>query len=127
MKEQDLVSAIKEHDWKQSWLDFSVFLYDRERLIIVGSEDISYYHTLEIIIELPSFFQGILDWPCDVNDDFIKISKSHLDDEFIVEFYSDDDFTFKVIGRNISINFDTVFYYKRENLKLGERLAYFIK
>nr|WED69444.1 hypothetical protein PJ912_06265 [Pectobacterium colocasium] len=58
MREQDLVSAIKEHDWKQSWLDFSVFLYDRERLIIVGSDDLSYYHTLEIIIESPSFFQG---------------------------------------------------------------------
>ncbi|MFJ5451161.1 hypothetical protein [Pectobacterium carotovorum] len=127
MKEKDLVSAIKEHDWKKSWLDFSVFLYDRERLIIVGSDDLSYYHTLEIIIELPSFVQGILDWPCDVNDDFIKISKNHLGDEFIVEFYSDDDFTFKVIGKDISINFDTVFYYKREDLKIGERLAYFIK
>ncbi|MGQ7746882.1 hypothetical protein ACUNDQ_22130 [Pectobacterium brasiliense] len=108
-------------------MDFSIFLYDRERLIIVGSDDLSYYHTLEIIIELPSFVQGILGWPCDVNDGFIKISKSHLGDEFIVEFYSDDDFTFKVIGEYISINFDTVFYYKREDLKLGERLAYFIK
>ncbi|AOR63393.1 hypothetical protein [Pectobacterium wasabiae] len=127
MEEQDLVSAIKEHDWKQSWLDFSVFLYDRERLIIVGSEDLSYYHTLEIIIELPSFVQGILDWPCDVNHNFIKISKNHLEDEFIIEFYSDDEFTFKAIGKYISINFDTVFYYKREDLKPGERLAYFIK
>ncbi|AFI92510.1 hypothetical protein EXT68_17095 [Pectobacterium parmentieri] len=127
MKEQDLVSAIKEHDWKQSWLDFSVFLYDRERLIIVGSNDLSYYHTLEIIIESPSFVQGILDWPCDVNHDFIKISKDNLEDEFIINFHSDDEFTFKAIGKHISINFDTVFYYKREDLKPGERLAYFVK
>ena len=30
-------------------------------------------------------------------------------------------------AKKISINFDTVFYYKRENLKIGERLAYWIK
>ncbi|WP_323637298.1 hypothetical protein [Pectobacterium polaris] len=127
MKEQDLVSAIREHDWNQSWLDFSVFLYERDRFIISGSHDLSYYHNFEIIITSPSFISGIMDWSCDVNDEFIRVSKSHLEDEFIVEFYSDNEFTFKVIGKDISINFDTVFYYKRENLKPGERLAYFIK
>ncbi|ASY80526.1 hypothetical protein BJK05_11215 [Pectobacterium polaris] len=127
MKEQDVVSGIREHDWNQSWLDFSVFLYERDSLIISGSHDLSYYHNFEIIITSPSFISGVMDWSCDVNDEFIKVSKSHLEDEFIVEFYSDDEFTFKVIGKDISINFDTVFYYKREDLKLGERLAYFIK
>ena len=127
MKEYDLVSAIKEHDWKQSWLDFSVFLYERDCLTISGSYDLSYYHNFELVITSPFFISGTIDWSCDVNDDFIKISKSSLEDEFIIEFYSDDELTFKIIGKDISINFDTVFYYKREDLKPDERLAYFIK
>jgi len=127
LKEYDLVSAIKEHDWKQSWLDFSVFLYERDCLTISGSYDLSYYHNFELVITSPFFISGTIDWSCDVNDDFIKISKSSLEDEFIIEFYSDDELTFKIIGKDISINFDTVFYYKREDLKPDERLAYFIK
>ncbi|MCG8710936.1 hypothetical protein JHU04_004253 [Brenneria sp. 4F2] len=127
MKGKEIVSIIKGHNWKENWLDFSVFLYDREHLIIVGSDDLSYYHTLEITIELPSFVKGILDWSCDINDDFIRITKNDLEGYFVVEFYSDNEFAFKVIGNDISFNFDTVFYYQRECLKPGERLAYWIK
>ncbi len=50
MSEQNIINDIKHHNWKESWLDFSVFLYEHNRLIISGSDDLSYYHTLEIIM-----------------------------------------------------------------------------
>lgn len=129
MNGKSIINDIKKHDWKESWLDFSVFLYERGRLIIVGSDDLSYYHNLEITIETLSYINGVMDWSCDLDDDFMKIS---IQDDgskklSILEFYSDNELKFKVVGESISINFDTVFYYERDNLRTGERLAYWVK
>ncbi|MFU0912485.1 hypothetical protein [Kluyvera intermedia] len=129
MSEQDIIDDIKKHNWKESWLDFSVFLYERNRLIIVGSDDLSYYHTLEIMVEVPSYISGVMDWSCDLDEEFIK-SSTYADgsgDISVLEFYSDSELKFKVVAEKISVNFDTVFYYKKENLNIGERLAYWIK
>ncbi|EFE7917924.1 hypothetical protein GA486_23065, partial [Escherichia coli] len=66
---------------------------------------------------------------CDLNEEFIKLSgcTDNAREMLVLEFYSEFELKFKVIAKKISINFDTVFYYKRENLKIGERLAYWIK
>lgn len=129
MSEQNIINDIKHHNWKESWLDFSVFLYEQNRLIISGSDDLSYYHTLEIIIDTPCYISGVMDWSCDLNEEFIKLSSctDNAREMLVLEFYSEFELKFKVIAKKISINFDTVFYYKRENLKIGERLAYWIK
>ncbi|MGG7670784.1 hypothetical protein ACQ4OC_19415 [Yersinia sp. J1] len=129
MSEQSIINDIKKHDWKESWLDFSVFLYERGRLVIVGSDDLSYYHNLEITIETPSYINGVMDWSCDLDEGFMKISIQDNGSQKLstLEFYSDDELKFKVVGESISVNFDTVFYYKRDNLSTGERLAYWVK
>ncbi|MFP1733904.1 hypothetical protein ACLECU_16735 [Lonsdalea quercina] len=129
MSEQSIINDIKKHDWKESWLDFSVFLYERGRLVIVGSDDLSYYHNLEITIETPSYINGVMDWSCDLDEGFMKISFQDNGSQKLstLEFYSDDELKFKVVGESISVNFDTVFYYKRDNLSTGERLAYWVK
>ncbi len=129
MSKKDIIDEIKEHDWKERWLDFSVFLYERNRLIVVGSDDLSYYHNLEIIIEAPSYINGVMDWSCDLDETFIKLS-SYTEDHCemsVLEFYSDSELKFKIIAEKVSVNFDMVFYYKKENLNIGERLAYWLK
>lgn len=129
MSKQDIIYDIKKHDWKESWLDFSVFLYKKNQLVIVGSDDLSYYHTLEIIIENPSYINGVMDWSCSLDEDFIK-SSTYIDgsrESLLLEFYSDSELKFKITAEKISINFDMVFYYKKENLNIGERLAYWVK
>lgn len=129
MSEQNIINDIKKHDWKESWLDFSVFLYERGRLVIVGSDDLSYYHNLEITIETPSYINGVMDWSCDLDESFMEISiqDNGSQKSSIIEFYSDNELKFKVVGENISVNFDTVFYYEKDNLNIGERLAYWVK
>lgn len=128
MNERKLIDSIKEHNWKESWLDFSVFHYEKNQLTIVGSDDFSYYHNVEIIIENPSYINGVMDWSCDIEDNFISLVKHNNDKEiFELEFYSDSELKFKVILASLSVNFDTVYYYKRGDLKAGERLAYWVK
>ncbi|MEQ9994859.1 MULTISPECIES: hypothetical protein [Pectobacterium] len=123
MNNCDLVQKIKMHEWKASWLDFSIFSYDRGRLVIAGSDDLSYYHNLEIIFIQPTFIDGVTEWSCDVSEDFVR----YHPESKTMEFYSDGERKLKVIAEDILVNFDTVFYYLRDSLTDGQRLAYWLK
>lgn len=129
MKQQNVVDEIRRNYRNNCWIDFEIYLYSNGRLIIVGNSDLSYYHNFEIIINAPSYMSGDTYWTCDPLDDFmkLKIINDNNDANIILEFYSESTLQFKLIAANISLNFDTVFYYKRENLSSGERLAYWIE
>ncbi|MWR14660.1 hypothetical protein GQA06_12780 [Escherichia coli] len=129
MKQQNVVDEIRRNYRNNCWIDFEIYLYSNGRLIIVGSSDLSYYHNFEIIINAPSYMSGDTYWTCDPLDDFmkLKIINDNNDANIILEFYSESILQFKVIAETISLNFDTVFYYNRENLSSGERLAYWIE
>ena len=129
MKQQNVVDEIRRNYRNNCWIDFEIYLYRKGRLIIVGSSDLSYYHNFEIIINAPSYMSGDTYWTCDPLDDFMKLKIINDDNDanIILEFYSESILQFKVIAETISLNFDTVFYYKRENLSSGERLAYWIE
>ena len=129
MKQQNVVDEIRRNYRNNCWIDFEIYLYSNGRLIIVGNSDLSYYHNFEIIINAPSYMSGDTYWTCDPLDDFmkLKIINDNNDANIILEFYSESILQFKLIAANISLNFDTVFYYKRENLSSGERLAYWIE
>ena len=129
MKQQNVVDEIRRNYRNNCWIDFEIYLYSNGRLIIVGSSDLSYYHNFEIIINAPSYMSGDAYWTCDPLDDFMKLKIINDDNDanIILEFYSESILQFKIIAANISLNFDTVFYYKRENLSSGERLAYWIE
>ncbi|WP_257188011.1 hypothetical protein [Escherichia coli] len=129
MKQQNVVDEIRRNYTNNCWIDFEIYLYSNGRLIIVGSSDLSYYHNFEIIINALSYMSGDTYWTCDPLDDFmkLKIINDNNDVNIILEFYSESILQFKVIAETISLNFDTVFYYKRENLSSGERLAYWIE
>ncbi|MBA0186382.1 hypothetical protein WBW39_19890 [Pectobacterium versatile] len=123
MNNCDLVQKINMHEWRESWLDFSIFSYDRGRLVIAGSDDLSYYHNLEIIFIQPAFIDGVTEWSCDVSEEFVR----YHPESKAMEFYSDGERKLKVIAEDVLVNFDTVFYYLRDNLTDGQRLAYWLK
>lgn len=124
-----MIDKIRSHYWNNCWIDFSIFLHERGRLIIAGSSDLCYYHNFELIIEDTSYISGMTEWTCDPSDEFLKISEKNEQDspDTVLEFYSEATLQMKIVAMKISINFDAVFYYKRENLKPGERLAYWLK
>ncbi|WP_270221965.1 hypothetical protein [Kosakonia cowanii] len=129
MNEKDMINLIKNHNWKEKWLDFAVYSFERNKLIITASDDFSYYHTLEIILDNPSYISGVVEWSSDLDEEFIKLLTQFdiSSGAFVLEFYSDSELKFKVVAEKMMVNFDTVFYYKREGLKSGERLASWVK
>lgn len=128
MCEPDLIFEIKNYVERAGLQDFSVFSYGRGQLIICGSSDRSYYHSLEIIAEDPIYMQGEIDWYCDVSSDFIKANVGlPAGDVRKLDFYSDDGLAFSVTAEKFKLNFDRVFYYRRDNLQPGERIADWVK
>ncbi len=128
MCDHDLILMIKNYVQRCGLQDFSIFRYDPGRLIISGSNDRSYYHTLEIIAENPIYIQGEMDWYCDVDSDFIRANVGlPAGDIRKLDLYSDDGLAFSVTAESFKVNFDRVFYYQCENLQPGERLAYWVE
>lgn len=95
---------------------FSVFLYEQNRLIISGSDDLSYYHTLELIIDTPYYISGVMDWSCDLNEEFIKLSgcTDNAREMLVLEFYSEFELKFKVIAKKYPLTLILYFITKEK-------------
>jgi hypothetical protein len=98
-------------------------------LIICGSFDFCYYHNLEIIFYEPSFFSLPVSFHTDNlifrignNEERNNLMKEIETDNSVFIFENEENSYF-VFAQNVQINQDTVFYYKRENLKPNERIA----
>lgn len=122
---ENIVSDIRSHTREKTWLDFSLYSYDCSRLIIVGSDDLCYYHTIEIVVENPSFIQSTAYWTCDVNEVFIRVNQEGELKK--LTFYYGEEVCFSVSADKFSVNFDTVFYYKRAELLQNQRIAHWVK
>jgi len=122
---------------KELWFDFHIYQYEKDKLVVAGSIDLSYYHTLEIIFENVHFFHGFFNgWKSNTTQPVFSIAEENtrLNIEYEIQqgFYV---FIFKaecynndviIAAEKISFNTDTVFYYKRDGLKKNERIAYFV-
>lgn len=84
---------------------------------------------MEIILDNPGYISGVMEWSSDLDEGVIK-ALTQVDissGTFVLEFYSVSELKFKVVAEKMVVNFDTVFYYKREGLKRGERLASWVE
>lgn len=125
MRIENIVSEIRHHIWEKSWLDFSLYACERSRLVIVGSDDLCYYHTVEIVAENPSFIQNTSYWTCDINEVFIGVDLERGLKK--LAFYYGGEVCFSVSADKFSVNFDTVFYYKKAELLQNQRIAHWVK
>ncbi|AWA31042.1 hypothetical protein HYN48_13645 [Flavobacterium magnum] len=119
------------------FFDFHVFSYDTKKLILAGSENLTYYHTLEIIFEDVFFVSGIF---AQLKTDNKSTVFSIPEDQHLLNLTYEieqgyhlftlkaEDFksNFIIAAKSISFNTDTVYYYNRKDLKPNERIAYFI-
>ncbi|WP_444929715.1 hypothetical protein ACJJIF_18285 [Microbulbifer sp. SSSA002] len=125
------INDINKYVSQFTWLDFEVNKYGSGELMMAASTDFSYYHQLEVYFSKVRFYSGAFEWGTNPKEEILFI----MDDKKILEenkIYDEcaavkiltDDNTSVIIGcSSIHFNTDTVFYYKRENLKNGERLA----
>ena len=134
---QHTVNEIDALIRRELWFDFHIYRYEKDKLIVAGGIDLVYYHTLEIIFENVYFIKGYFNgWKSDTTRPVFSIAdeNSPLNTRYEIEegFHT---FIFKaedcendiiIAAGKISFNTDTVFYYKREDLKENERIAYFV-
>lgn len=101
-------------------------------LTLYGSFDFSYYHNLEIIFSEPSYISV----PIVLHTEDLKVRMGNEDEQNIIKNQCDtidnDDklFVFEnnvnkyyLFAKDIKINKGLVYYYKRNELKPGERIA----
>jgi hypothetical protein len=120
-------------------VDFRIHSYDSDNLTIIGSFDFSYYHEVEIVfseveyISLPADFNEPLFRLGDENEveAIAKLVALEEDDTvFCIEAEttcSIEKLSFYIVSRGISLREGMVYYYDRENLKEGERIATWVK
>ena len=113
--------------------------WKNNQLIIVGSDDFCYYHQVEIIFKNVKYFSGVFEWRTTPNKYGIMELMNEKSRQSLVEknripdlangvmFINDDKVEIMVIAEEILISFGTVFYYFRENMKAGERMAEWVK
>jgi hypothetical protein len=134
-----LVNEIDQQIRTRLWFDFDVFICDADKLVIAGSKDLCYYHEMEIIFEnvfiAKGFFHG---WHSDTSKPvFIQPENVDAFDKeydlepgytvFVFKTEDNDQDDVIVVAKKVSYNTDTVFYYEREDLQEGQRIADFVK
>jgi hypothetical protein len=119
--------------------DYRILTFDGSRLIIAGSTDFSYYHLVEAefaevsFISCPTYFSdakfrlGTAAEQAEVSQ-FVAIDAGdHL---FAIDAESTGSMELKaffILAQSLELNEGTVYYYKREDLKPGERIAAWVQ
>jgi hypothetical protein len=136
----DLTRTVESIDTlirQQSWFDLHIYSYKNGQLIVAGSIDLTYSHTLEIIFDDVYFFSGYPEgWHSDTDktvfeipDQCAKLYKQFqiIQEYTLFRFAAEDTPDVLIAASAISYNTDTVYYYNRPDLKENERIADFVK
>lgn len=140
MKET-IINIVKEIDneiRKNKWFDFHILKYDGLTLTVAGSDDLTYYHTLEINFENIFFVSGFFEgWHSDTTKTVFQqpenVKKSNqkyeIEEGYQLFIFKTSDYKNDIViaAKEIRYNTDTVFYYDRPDLKDNERIADFVK
>jgi hypothetical protein len=126
---REIDSLIRQH----LWFDFQVYRYEGNSLSIVGSTDLTYYHSLEIIFKevffVSCFFQG---WHSDTSKTVIEIPTAELEQKLNLKYEIESGYQVFIIhpedyenqicivAKRIAYRTDTVTYYSKENIKEKE-------
>ena len=106
--------------------DFTLSRLDEQTVQILGSNDFDYYHVLELELRGVTF--------CDLPDQFSHAEFELLgeDGELNIRVVAEPQFEigmreFSIHASDMFVRTGTVYYYNRENLRPGERLAAWVK
>lgn len=125
---KNIIISIREHEWKDRWIDFSVSSYQAGRLVIAGGNHAAEHHSIEIIAENPLYIKGAFAWTCDSAEDFIRTSMGlSLDGQREVkklDFYVGNMQAFSVTADNFFINAYVSLYNKMEYIEVNKRLKF---
>jgi hypothetical protein len=108
--------------------DYTATRTDDDTLLILGSNDLDYYHHLEIE------FRGVVftDLPSQFSHAQFRLGMGTTEDDPTIWINAESWDTlgtkdFEVQAAKVEVRIGTVYYYDRENLKPGERIASWVK
>ncbi len=139
METKEIVQKINAIISKESWLDMEVLEIKGGSLIIIGSTDFTYGHSLEIIFEDVFHISINSEWKTNTSKpvlhlvdikEGLTINQKYQIEQGNILFKilpEDLEIPFYISARNISFNTDNVLYYKKETLEANERIADWVK
>jgi len=104
MNTEDTIKKINEFTKQFIYYEFSIYHYSKEKLIVVGSPDISYYHNLEIHLNDLFYVQAKCTWIADTNKPVVQ----SLNDAELIEFNKEN---------KIEVGYNTIKFLDRDCLK----------
>lgn len=135
MELKETVEQINRILSNESWLDMEVLEMKGGSLVIIGSTDFTYGHSLEIKFAEVFHMSVNTEWKTDTskpvlylvdNGESVEINQKYQIEQgnILFKILSEDIETpFYISAKNISFNTDSVLYYKKDNLKSNERIA----
>lgn len=123
---------------KMTWCDCQIVPGDFGSLVLAISDDLTYYHTMEVIFN-GVCFSHIKHWfkvnpeaglfqPMSLTKRYALNQEYHVEVGFrLFQLLDEDNLAHHVAAESISINHDSVLYYNREDLQPGQRIASWVK
>jgi hypothetical protein len=131
---------VQEYLDEQSWVDMAVYSAGyRSDLVVAMAKDLTYAHEASLSFADPSYFSGPLTWTTSSEGgQALRVlsadERKALPDPdaasaegFLFELRTDEETTVLIGASAVSIEQALVFYYRRDELKPGERLAYWVE
>lgn len=129
-----VIEEINARFTEKLWLDFEVTGLIDGKLKIKASSDFTYYHECEIEFSRVTYIHGPVTWGSNPSDGLINlVSENELTSLINLykleppcqgfRFSTDESFNVTIVAESVQANFDTVYYYERENLGSNERIA----
>lgn len=129
------IEAVNSTISKEPFFDIEVLKMTGVDLVVAGSKDFSYSHSLEIIFK--DVFHMCINskWSIDTEIPFVRILEGdeayQYNEKYDVEqgniifslSVEDMETTFYIVAKDIEFNEDNVLYFRKENLEKGERFA----
>ena len=129
------IKIVNQIVMSEPYFDFEISKMNGVDLILVGSKDFTYSHTLELVFKDVFRVSMNAKWSVDTKDSFISILTDKEQFDYNVKFdieqgnvvfaFAAEGFSsaFYIVSKDIEFNTDVVLYYKKEELQPGERLA----
>ena len=133
------VEIVNEFVRKEPHFEFQVYSFSPRKLVIGGAWELDYFHQIELEFENVWFFSGCQ--RIDIADPQKVALRLVTDEQEIKKMKdgfdwgaNDSIFVFEsserpliVVADKLTVREQTVFYYKREDLKANEEVAYWLK
>jgi hypothetical protein len=135
------IEEINSYLKKEMWYDFEILEYKENCLIIIGSTDFTYSHSIEIKFEDVFLSHFNTEWKSDTTKNVIEVVsgdeariinvKNRVEQGYILFKFIPEDMEencfFYIAAKNITYNIDTVLYSYKESLNENERIADWVK